>query len=117
MEDNKVLNRLELLEQGIEQILNGYNALQRDKKTLESLIESKDHEISSLKQTITELNEDKNSTLLRVSGLLSSIEAWEESQTSPETPVDLQQENEEQTGEEHTATLGDPQPSMRSMNR
>jgi len=118
MENETEINRLELLERSVERLLNGYNALKHEKAVLEAQIENKNSEIDALQQAISEFKEDKNSTLQRVSGLLSSIEAWEESQTMTEETGSPENDGEEpETGGGIGATLGDPQMSMMSIIR
>lgn len=117
MENEKDLNRFEQLERSIEKLLSGYNALQREKISLEAQLENKNTEIHSLQQTITELNEDKNATLQRVAGLLSSIEAWEESQSNLEEMKANPVEDEEDTTNGFNTSLENPQMSMMSIIR
>jgi len=72
--------RLERLESSVEKLLVGYKALQQEKATLESLLLQRDTEIRNLQDAVAELKDERSTVHHRVSGLLASIEEWEEGQ-------------------------------------
>lgn len=119
MEDEKDFEKLERLERSVVRLLDGYNALLQEKVALNELVASKSAEINDLRETVASLQGDKVSIHQRVSGLLSSIEAWEESQETAAADDDaaLQTEKEDAAGGGIGATLDDPQMSMMSIVR
>jgi len=88
--------RLARLESSVEKLLGGYNALQQEKAELEERLQSREAEIVTLRQTIEELQAEKKTVHQRVSGLLDSIDQWEESQAR----------------QEHAVVEEDPEPSL-----
>ena len=118
MEDEKDFDRLERLEGSVERLLAGYNNLQQDKGVLEKLLESKTAEISDLQEMIAELKGEKSSVHQRVSGLLSAIEEWEESQVSAAEVDDSSMVKEDDFASGGIdAAQDDPQLSVMSINR
>ncbi|MDH3393956.1 MAG: cell division protein ZapB [Desulfobulbaceae bacterium] len=119
MEDEKDFSKLERLERSVERLLDGYNNLLQEKVALAEQVASQSAEINELRETVASLQGDKVSIHQRVSGLLSSIEAWEESQdTAAVKEVDVvQTEKEEIASGGIGATMDDPQMSMMSIVR
>lgn len=119
MEDEKDFSKLERLERSVERLLDGYNTLLQEKVALTELVASKSAEISELRETVASLQGDKVSIHQRVSGLLSSIEAWEESQEASvgNDVAAMQPEKEEVASGGMGATMDDPQMSMMSIVR
>ncbi|MDH4320885.1 MAG: cell division protein ZapB [Desulfobulbaceae bacterium] len=118
MEGEKDIDRLERLESSVERLLAGYNTIRVEKTALEQLLESKNNEINGLQETIAALKGEKSAIHQRVSGLLSSIEEWEESQTVTVAEEVLTGKEEDVAGGGFGgATLDDPQLSMMSFIR
>ena len=117
MEGEKDFDRLERLESSVERLLAGYNNLRQEKAALELLLESKNTEINELQEALAALKGEKSAIHKRVSGLLSSIEEWEETQSSGEDEVEALRGKEEVASGGLGATLDDPQLSMMSFIR
>ena len=66
------------LEGKIERLLASFDALKKEKKQLEELVQKKEVEVHQLQQEISVFNEEKQLISGRVNDLLVTIEKWEE---------------------------------------
>jgi chromosome segregation ATPase len=105
MTETEDLGRLESV---VEKLLADFNSLKNDKNELENLLEQKNNEINELQSALDEVRSERNQVQQRVSGILNSIEQWEQSQM----PDEKTEAQEEGSGEKP-----DSSPQLFSMGR
>lgn len=81
MDHQGELGRLEGI---IERLLASFDALKKEKKLLEEIVQKKEVEVHQLRQDISALNEEKQHICKRVDNLLATIEKWEEENVMPD---------------------------------
>lgn len=74
MKNNEELVRLE---QFVDNLLTKHRKLQETYRTLEASLGERDSECARLKETISELRNERSEVGSRVAGLLERIERWE----------------------------------------
>lgn len=94
------------LENVVGKLLVDFNDLKVEKNKLENLLQQKNNEINELQEAVDKVNSERTQVHQRVSGILSSIEKWEEHQ-SPQG-----QDAPEEKGDEKSAAS----PQLFSMN-
>lgn len=77
MEQNEDLIKLAAV---VEDLLNDFNRLKREKSDLDLALEQKEQRIEELQATISSMKEEKSDAYQRVSGILDSIAEWEKEQ-------------------------------------
>ena len=70
------------LENVVEKLLADFNDLKVEKNKLENLLQQKNNEIEELQEAFGKVNSEQTQVHQRVSGILSSIEKWEQHQSS-----------------------------------
>ena len=80
------------LESVVETLLSDFNSLKAEKNKLENLLQQKNEEIDTLQEALDKVNNERTQVHQRVSGILSSIEKWEQHQASQEQPRDTVEE-------------------------
>jgi len=94
------------LENVVGKLLADFNDLKAEKNKLENLLQQKNNEIDALQEAVDKVHSERTQVHQRVSGILSSIEKWEEHQSSQG------QDDSEEKGSEKSAAS----PQLFSMN-
>jgi chromosome segregation ATPase len=94
------------LENVVGKLLADFNDLKAEKNKLENLLQQKNNEIDELQEAVDRVHSERTQVHQRVSGILSSIEKWEEHQSPQE-----QDASEDKASEKSTAS-----PQLFSMN-
>lgn len=81
------LSRLEGI---VEKLLAQYGSLKQEKEQLEAELDRKNRELSELRDTAAQLQEEKSVIHGRVNSLISSLEKWEKTQSGKQ-PVNAPQ--------------------------
>lgn len=85
------------LESVVEKLLADFNNLMIEKNKLETLLQQKNSEIEELQESFDKVHDERTQVHQRVSGILSSIEKWEQHQ-SPEVVESAEGKNDENSG-------------------
>lgn len=68
------LEKFVRLEEGLDRLLGGFEALKRENEELKDALGSKDRELLELKEKITKLDKEKGLVKEKVDGLLERLE-------------------------------------------
>lgn len=71
------IESLAYLEAVVEKMLTTLKSMKQEKLVLEARVESRDQEITTLKEQLEGLKGERTQIQQRVTGLISSIEKWE----------------------------------------
>ena len=88
-------NELAKLEGFVSTLLEKYNGLQADNKTLTGRLDRRDASIVSLEDEIASMKDARGEVSERVSGLINKIEEWEVATADVEASVDDEEEQDE----------------------
>jgi chromosome segregation ATPase len=88
------------LESVVEKLLGDFNELRNEKNKLETLLQQKNSEIDELQESLDKVHNDRTQVHQRVSGILSSIEKWEQHQSPKKDQAveETEEKNEEKPG-------------------
>ena len=79
------IESLAYLEEVVEKMLATLKNMRQEKLVLEARVESRDQEITTLKEELANLQGERGQIQQRVAGLISSIEKWEKLNESKAT--------------------------------
>jgi chromosome segregation ATPase len=75
------------LEEFVDKLLNKYNQLKAECRSLQETLRQRDAECADLKNTVFNLSAERTEVSNKVSGLLDRIEQWENEQLAGKTAV------------------------------
>ena len=84
------------LENVVGKLLADFNDLKAENNKLENLLQQKNNEIDALQEAVDKVHSERTQVHQRVSGILSSIEKWEEHQ-SPQGQDDFEEKGSEKS--------------------
>jgi len=89
-------NELVKLEGFVSTLLEKYNNLQSNNKSLNERLERRDASIASLENEIVSMKDERGEISSRVSGLIGKIEEWESATADLELSADEENSSEEE---------------------